>query len=88
MVFRMISFEPLWETMKKRDISQFKLDSLDTGTTALFHHGKCACRSADQGYGQADQRTGRGRAAQLMGVSLRFPKGCGSPVATSKCSAF
>ena len=29
----MISFEPLWETMKKRDISQFKLDSRDTGTT-------------------------------------------------------
>ena len=29
-----------------------------------------------------------GDAAQLMGVSLGFPKGCGSPVATSKCSAF
>ena len=71
----MISFEPLWETMKKRDISQFKLDSRDTGTTALFHHGECACRSAGQGHGQADQRTGRGRAAQLMGVSLGFPKG-------------
>ena len=71
----MISFEPLWETMKKRDISQFKLDSRDTGTTALFHHGECACRSAGQGHGQADQRTGRGRAAQLTGVSLAIPKG-------------
>ena len=29
--------------------------------------------------GKPDQRTGRGRAAQLMGVSLGFPKGCGSP---------
>ena len=38
--------------------------------------------------GKPDQRTGRGRAAQLMGVSLGFPKGCGSPVATSKCVAF
>ena len=28
--------------------------------------------------GKPDQRTGRGRAAQLMGVSLGFPKGCGS----------
>ena len=65
-----------------------KLDSRDAGTTALFHHGECACRSSGQGHGQADQRTGRGRAAQLMGVSLGFPKGCGSPVATSKCSAF
>ena len=25
MVFRMISFEPLWETMKKKGISQYKL---------------------------------------------------------------
>ena len=27
-------------------------------------------------------------AEELMGVSLGFPKGCGSPVATSKCSTF
>ena len=25
MVFRMISFEPLWKTMKKKGISQYKL---------------------------------------------------------------
>ena len=81
----MISFEPLWETMKKRDISQFKLDSRDSGTTALFHHGECAFRSADQGYGQADQRTGRGRATQLMGVSLGFPKGPKHPFGTRLC---
>ena len=53
---------------------------------AISPYGECACRSSGQGHGQADQRTGRGRAAQLMGVSLGFPKGCGSPVATSKCS--
>ena len=78
----MISFEPLWETMKKRGISQFKLDSRDAGTTALFHHGECARRSAGQGHGQADQRTGRGRAAQF---SLGFPKGPQHPFGTRLC---
>ena len=82
----MISFEPLWETMKKRGISQFKLDSRDAGTTALFHHGERARRSSGQGHGQADQRrTGRGRAAQLMGVSLGFPKGPQHPFGTRLC---
>ena len=35
--------------------------------------------------GQADQRTGRGRAAQLMGVSLGFPKGPQHPFGTRLC---
>jgi len=61
------------------------LDSRDAGTTALFHHGECARRSAGQGHGQADQRTGRGRAAQLMGVSLGFPKGPQHPFGTRLC---
>ena len=54
----------------------------------LLPYRECTRRSSGQSHGQADQRTGRGQAAQLMGVSLGFPKGCGSPVATSKCSTF